>query len=268
MSNFNYIAEVPIYIADTLEIVLEKATKLLGLGFNTLAFPDRARAESNVASIQELLKLGIFEKLPKDKILPIIATRTKLPEELDEIVKNLKSIGINNLFIVTGDPHKSSRANFLTSLDVLPNLSKQFSIGAAVHADTTALDRDIKKIDAGAKFLIVQACYDQNKWMKWIAEASKQGLNKKVSIYQVVIPLTNKAILENMHAIHDVSLPNDLYNELCTYDENALRDYGVTNAISQINQVKQNSFFSGVYMYSRDFEVLTSIFNYHAPEKL
>lgn len=259
MSNFNYISEVSINANDTLDIVLQKSNALLDLGATMLAFPDRARADSSIASIHDLLKLGIFEKLPPDKFLAILATRTKLPEEINDVVSKLKSQNVKNLFVVTGDPHKNSRNNFLTSLDVIPNLSKEFNVGAAVHADVVSLDRDTKKVDAGAKFLIAQACYDQNKWMEWIAEATTLGLNRKANIYQTVIPLTNKVILESIHALHDINLPDNLYHQLCGYDENTLRQYGITSALSQINQVKQNSFFSGVYVYTKEFETISQI---------
>lgn len=261
MINFTKIAEVSVNTNDTLEAVLQKVNTLLSLGFDMLAFSDRARADDEIANIQYLLKLGIFEKLSPEKFLSILATRTKLPEEIDEIVKNLINQNVKNLLVVTGDPHKNSRNNFLTSLDIIPKLSKNFAVGAAVHADIVSLDRDIKKVQSGAKFLIVQACYENEKWNAWIKEAMELGLNKKARIFQTVIPLTNKAILESMHDLHDVSLPEETYNELSAFDEAKLKEYGVTNAIAQIKEAQQNNFFSGVYVYSKDREVLEKILN-------
>lgn len=264
--DFLFTSEVSVLINETAEQILQKVNKLLNLGFNMVAFSDRARADSNVMTIGDLISTNIFTKINSDYLLPILATRTKHPEEIDQIAENLKKQNVKNLFIVTGDQQeamehhqKSSRTSFLTSLDVIPKLAKDFTVGAAVHADVTSINRDLKKIDAGAKFVIVQACYDTNKWTEWVKKAMELGIHKKVQIYQTIIPLTNKVILENMHALHDVNLPDELYNELSTFDEVKLKEYGLTRAISQIKEVKQNSFFSGVYIYCRDLETMSQI---------
>lgn len=257
--NFSLIAEVPISTSESASEILAKSSTLLKSGFNMLAFSDRARADSKIPTISDLLKLNIFPKINADNLLVVLATRTKQPEELDEIAEALKSQNVKNLLVVTGDPHKNSRSNFLTSLDIIPKLSQSFSVSAAIHADPLSSGRDIKKVNLGASTLIVQACYDSAKWNEWLKKATELGINKTARIYQTVIPLTYKAILETMKNIHDVSIPDSLYNELSMLSENDLMAQGINIAEAQISLVKQNNFFSGVYVYSRDLETMSQI---------
>lgn len=259
--NFSLIAEVPIITSESASEILAKSSTLLKSGFTMLAFSDRARADSKIPTISDLLKLNVFPKINSDNLLVVLATRTKQPEEIDEIAKALKSQNVKNLLVVTGDPHKNSRNNFLTSLDIIPKLAQSFSVSAAIHADSLSFGRDMKKLSLGASALIVQACYDSAKWNEWLKKATEYGINKTAKIYQTVIPLTNKAILETMKNIHDVSIPDSLYNELSALSEGDLLARGQNIAMGQINLVKQNNFFSGVYIYSRDLETLEQIKN-------
>lgn len=256
---FKLLAEVPIAKDETAATVLDKTKTLLGMGFDMLVFPDRSRSEGSIASIFDLIRLDVFPSIPADKSIIVLATRSKTLAEIASAAKYLKDQSVKNILLVTGDPHKFSRANFLSSVDVIPSLSKEFTIGGAIHPDLASQARDESKIVSGATFMMVQASYNPPIWGSWLSAAKAKNLNSKVKIYQVVIPLVSKAILENLRGVVDIDIPQDLYDKLNNLSAEELFNYGVTSSVSLIKQIKSDSFFSGVYIYCKDFAVLENI---------
>ena len=258
-TDFQYIGEVSIATSDTPEKIVQKSEELLKIGFNMLSFPDQARGDTDIATIEDIIKKGIFTKLDPNKCMPIVAARDKTEEEIISIANKLKSQGIKNLFLVSGDAHKSSTTNPHTSLSIIAKLAGDFNLGAVAHPDKVSLVRDVKKIKEGAKFLIAQATYNYESWSEWRVAAEKLGLNKDATIYQTIIPITNSTILNSLEHLAGVDTPDELINKLKNYNADELKNYGMTAAQSLINEIKSTNFFSGVYIYCKDLEVLRQI---------
>lgn len=257
--SFKLLAEVPIEKHETAQNVLAKAKLLFEMGFDMLVFPDRSRSDGNIASIFDLIRLNVFPSISADKSIVVFATRSKTLAEIGSASNYLKTQGVKNVLLVTGDPHKPSRTNFLTSVDVIPSMSKEFSVGGVIHPDMATQARDDSKITSGASFMMVQATYNPPVWSQWLAAARERKINEKAKIYQVVIPLVNKNILDSLRGVVDIDMPEALYDKLSTSSSDELLNYGITNAVSLINQIKNDPFFSGAYIYTKDFSVLKEI---------
>jgi methylenetetrahydrofolate reductase (NADPH) len=173
------------------------------------------------------------------------ATRDKVIADLNY----LKTIGIENLMLLRGDPPKDANGSFPHSNEFqhasdLISLAKKmnaFSIGAAAypekHPETSTLKEDLEnmriKYEAGADFLLTQMFFDNETYYKYIKQVRNKGINCR--IIPGIIPITNYRQIRKFIEMTGASVPDVLAEKIESGKGNPEKIYqiGLDFAIKQ-----------------------------------
>ena len=183
-------------------------------------------------------------------------------ESIDEILKELKDKGIENILALRGDKnpdfeikHDFKYASELTEYIMTEHTGFHVS-GACypeVHQEAPNMIEDIKnlkkKVDAGADHLISQLFFDNNAFYDFIEKVKIAGIN--VPIEAGIMPVTNKHQIERMVSMCGASIPSKLSKVLQRFGDNpvAMRDAGISYAVDQIIDLTANG-VDGVHIYT------------------
>ncbi len=257
--HFVTIAEIAASKKNTTQDIAQSASKLLSQDIDVVAFSDQALVKSELLKLSELIDLRLFNQLPAGAIMPVLKSRTKTESEVEKVITDLKNQGVENLFVVTGDPSGEKQETNRTSLDNLPLATNHFFTGAVAHPQISDIPNMRKKIKAGAQFFIMQATYDEAGWSKWATEIKKQKLNQKVPIIAVVMPVTSTIMLNVIQDIKDVSVPTSFINTFQGLHGDEIRAQGLKLAKATIKTYKAANIFSGIYIYSKSTELIIEL---------
>jgi methylenetetrahydrofolate reductase (NADPH) len=103
------------------------------------------------------------------------------------------------------------------------------------------MDSDIgfqkRKVDAGAKFLITQLFFDNERYFEFVERARTAGID--VPIIPGVMPVTNFSQIKRFTEMCGASIPTHLECELEArqHDPDAVRDLGVAYATLQCSEL-------------------------------
>ncbi|MBP1668733.1 MAG: metF [Bacteroidetes bacterium] len=164
-------------------------------------------------------------------------------------IGHLKTIGIENLMLLRGDPPKGKAdsfnkdSSFQHASDLIP-LARSlhpFSIGAAAypekHPEAQTLKEDLEhlllKYEAGADFLLTQLFFDNEAYYKYVTLARNKGINCR--IIPGIIPITSYKQIQKFTAMTGAYVPTALADKIKTYADNPEKIYqtGLDFAIKQ-----------------------------------
>lgn len=259
------IAEIAAKRQDAKSFLLEKAHQVFSLQTDMLTFSDMAHAHPDFQSIEKLLGQRIFEELPGSSLLPVFAMRRKRKKDLPTIIRKLKSQNIQNLIVVTGDPSPKGVSNVesgLTSLDGLSVLSKHFFVGAVCSPKVEEIEKTKAKINAGAKFFIVQATFNMKEFTDWAKEIKKQNLHKKAHFIPALIPLTRSTTINAVATFPDIAVTRDMYKKFSNLSEKEVFQEGIRLAKEMLARYNDFHIFSGVYLYTKSPKVLQELLGF------
>lgn len=155
----------------------------------------------------------IQEQLGKEAIMHFTC-RDRNKIEIEAILLAAHALGINNILALTGDKAKDAKAVFeFSSVGLIEFIRKlnekhgmDFFVGAGMNANAADLENEIyrtkKKIDAGAKFIITQPCFDVERIKKIKEEISPVLIG--------VLLVSDKKSAEFCSKIPGISISNDL----------------------------------------------------------
>jgi methylenetetrahydrofolate reductase (NADPH) len=164
-------------------------------------------------------------------------------------IGHLKTIGIENLMLLRGDPPKGTAASFnknssfqhASDLIPLARSLHPFSIGAAAypekHPEAQTLKEDLEhlllKYEAGADFLLTQLFFDNEAYYKYVTLARNKGINCR--IIPGIIPITSYKQIQKFTAMTGAYVPTALADKIKTYADNPEKIYqtGLDFAIKQ-----------------------------------
>lgn len=252
---FVTMAEIAAKQNETKQKLIKKAEKLLDMQIDFVTFSDRAHGWTDFVPVEQLLQMGIYDKLQPQTLLQVFATRRKTEEQIQTLISKLKQKGIENLFVVTGDKGEHDVSN-ITSLAALPILSPHFFTGSVAKPDITDIPKTLEKIQKGAQFFIVQSTYDHKAWEIWVKEIKRKKLHKKVHFIQSLIPVVTKKTIAAMQAFPDVPVAKDIVEQFEALPEQQVAAAGRTLAKQLVKTYKEAGVFSGVYIFSRSFRVI------------
>ena len=154
------------------------------------------------------------------------ASREKIKADL----AILRTMGINRLMLLRGDPQKSAD-RFETPMDGFSHASElvaftrslygnEFSIGSGAypetHPEAPSAEEDVnnlkKKVDAGCDFLITQFFFDNSRFFDFIKRARSAGIT--CPIIPGILPITHYNQLERFVRISRASVPEALLHDL------------------------------------------------------
>lgn len=181
--------------------------------------------------------------------------------EIDYILDNLKSNGIENILALRGDisEEKNLRGNFKYAYELISYIKKRgnFNIAAACYPEGHVRGRDLKedlihlklKEESGASHFISQLFFDNNYFYNFLEQKDK--LNIKSSIEAGIMPVTNKLQIERITSLCGVKLPEKFVKIVNKYefDKEALRDAGIAYAVEQIVDLVSSG-VQGIHLYT------------------
>lgn len=189
------------------------------------------------------------------------ATREKVEEDL----RKLQSIHIENLMLLRGDPPKgeakfeSPRNGFKHASELISYVDDQFDFckaGACYvekHPEASSLEEDIvnlkKKVDSGADFLITQLFFNNRYYFNFVKKAKKAGINCR--IIPGIIPITSFKQIERFTGMSGTRIPAELSVRLEEHQDNPAKTYqiGVDYAIQQCKELLAGG-SPGIHFYT------------------
>jgi len=196
-------------------------------------------------------------------VVPHILCGGFTKEETENVLIEMKFLGINDVLALRGDPQRGSRS-FIPEKgghshtfelvqqiadmnrgkyleDTLVNAEPaSFCIGVAGYpekhfeAPNRLVDMEHlkKKVDAGAEYIVTQMFFDNNRFCRFRDECIKMGIN--VPIIPGLKPISALNDINLLPQTFHIDLPNDLFSEVqkCKSDNDA-REVGIEWATKQ-----------------------------------
>ena len=193
-------------------------------------------------------------------------------KRIEEDVEGIKANGIDNILALRGDitengvpgefRHASDLMKFIDDPDIC--------IGGACypegHVESLNPDDDLVhlygKQEAGAKFLVTQLFFENERFYRFLEKARKVGVT--VPITTGVMPILGKSQISRMIFMCGASLPSEIIRILNRYenDPESLGKAGIDYAARQIEGLLKNG-ADGVHIYTMNRpEIATQIMEY------
>ncbi len=176
-------------------------------------------------------------------------------KDLDNILKDYKGHGIENVLALRGDPPRGSDKfiahpdGYCYAIDLvrLVVLVGGYSIGVAVypegHTEAPDLETDMyytkQKINAGADFAITQMFFDNRFFYNFMERAGKAGIT--IPIIPGIMPITDIEKIKRFSKMSGATLPRSIVEpmEKAASPEEA-RKLGIEFATRQCEDLRQN----------------------------
>jgi len=187
-------------------------------------------------------------------------------EETEYALIDLQFLGIENVLVLRGDARKTDQSFIPTpgghnfACDLLEQVTKMnngkylhedheavkadFCIGVAgypeKHFESPNLKTDFKylkqKIDGGAEFIVTQMFYDNKKYVEFVENCRKNGIN--VPVIPGLKPITSSKQLVNLPKIFHIDIPEDLSDAIqdCK-SEVDVKEVGIEWMINQCKEL-------------------------------
>ena len=213
----------------------------------------------------------LVRKLRQDKrqdVLAYVACFGLGPEELDEVIGDYRSLGVQTMLTVRGDepreqegfsPHPKS---FAHASDFLRHAKASFDtcFGAACypegHIESEGKEADLDflkgKVDLGAEFLIANYFYDNRLFFDFRDRCTAIGID--VPILPGVMPVFSIKMMESLARLCGATIPDQLRDGLGTLppdDKEALTSFGVDYAVNQCRGLLEAG-VPGLHIYTMD----------------
>jgi methylenetetrahydrofolate reductase (NADPH) len=185
--------------------------------------------------------------------------------EIDEILETLETGGVHNVLALRGDPPQDL-ANYTPPIDGFEYANELtefivsrggFCIGGAcypeVHPEAPNAEVDlenlVRKVRAGARFVITQLFFDNEKFFAFVERARAAGID--VPIVAGIMPITSVKSIRRMIALGGGSIPAELDAELSRVDDDdaATLEIGVRWATEQCRELIDRG-VPGIHFYT------------------
>lgn len=176
-------------------------------------------------------------------------------QDLENILKDYKRLGVENVLALRGDPPKGT-PEFIThpegycyAIDLVKLVVSMggYSIGVAVypegHSEAPDLETDMyytkQKIDAGADFAITQMFFDNSFYYDFLERAGKAGIT--IPILPGIMPITDIEKIRRFSQMTGATLPPSIVEsmEKAASPEEAIK-LGIEFATEQCEDLRRN----------------------------
>jgi len=187
------------------------------------------------------------------------------PEELDQIIDDLKNNDIENILALRGDPPRNEPnfvfkpGHYCYANELVKHIRRKdgFCIGAAAypegHPECKRWEEDWSrlrdKVNAGVDFLVTQLFFDNRVFYNFKEALLRMGVD--VPVTAGIMPVLNPSQIKRMVYLSGASMPAKLLQMFDKYGDN-LGDFekaGIDYAIEQINDLIANQ-VEGVHFYT------------------
>jgi len=202
--------------------------------------------------------LEMLKELEKTEVLAHLTCIGFKKEEIFEMLARYKSIRIENILALRGDPPKDvsdfdiDRGDFKFAKDLIQFIKQNgdFSIGVAVypegHPESPNIEKDIEytieKIDSGADFAITQMFFKNSHFYNFMDKITKKGV--KIPILTGIMPITNFNRIKEFAFFCKTEIPQELEKKFAPFIGKPLDEMkaGVEYAVSQCEDLIKNGF--------------------------
>jgi methylenetetrahydrofolate reductase (NADPH) len=188
-------------------------------------------------------------------------------EETENVLIEMKFLGINDVLALRGDPQRGSRSfipekgGHTHTYELVQQIADMnrgkyleeglenaepasFCIGVAAYPEKhfEAPNRQVdmahlkQKVDAGAHYIVTQMFFDNNKFCRFRDECSRAGID--VPIIPGLKPISALNDIKLLPQTFHIDLPNDLFSAVqkCKTDSEA-REVGIEWAVTQTREL-------------------------------
>lgn len=189
------------------------------------------------------------------------ASSTK--EEVRQVIRNLKELGIENILALRGDivPGMTfpSEDRFHYAYELVEEIKKHgdFCIGAACypegHVENEHKEDDIKylkqKVDSGVDFLTTQMFFDNDIHYNFLYRIREAGIN--VPVLPGIMPITTAAQMKRSQELSGTVFPRRFLALLDRFGDypDAMKQAGIAYATDQIIDLLANG-VKNIHVYS------------------
>lgn len=182
-------------------------------------------------------------------------------DEIDIILDDLKSHGIENILALRGDipVGQDPKGEFNYAYELISHIKKRgdFNILGACYPEGHVRGRDLKedmmhlklKEEMGATHFISQLFFDNNYFYDMLEEKDKLGI--KSAIQAGIMPVVNKNQIERISSLCGAHIPEKFIKIMNKYehDKDALREAGIAYAVEQIVDLVSSG-VDGIHLYT------------------
>jgi methylenetetrahydrofolate reductase (NADPH) len=202
--------------------------------------------------------------------LDTILHLTSSQSSIDDIrchLQKAKDAGIKNILALRGDREEhhtesSALSGFNFATDLVAHIRKEhgdhFVIGVAGyptgHPEATSYEEDLlhlkEKVDAGADFIITQLFFKTEVYVKFVEDCRRLGI--RVPIIPGVMPIQSYDSLRHIVKLSKLEVPKEILDiiEPLRNNDEAIRNYGVHQAVEMIKALFQSGTAPGVHFYT------------------
>lgn len=188
------------------------------------------------------------------------------PEDLCACLDEFKSIGVQTVLVVRGDPPTWDES-FKPHPEALPHASDllrfikeryAFCLGAAGypegHKEAQSKDKDLEyaklKVEQGADYIVTQYCYDNRLFFDFVKRARACGI--AVPIFAGIMPIYTVPLMESLAKICGARITDTLrdgLSKLPADDKKAVSQFGVDFATAQCRELLEHG-VDGLHFYT------------------
>lgn len=190
-------------------------------------------------------------------------------DEIEIVLKELASRGVENLVALRGDPPKGETefkpvpGGFRYAGDLVgyirnhPTFKQAFSIAVAGypegHVECRDKGKDLenlkRKVDHGADVVITQLFFDNRDYLDFVSRARKAGI--RVPIVAGIMPVTNGSQIQKFAEMCGAKIPAVLRDKILQYgeDQSAVEAYGIEYATKQCAGLVEEG-VPGIHFYT------------------
>jgi methylenetetrahydrofolate reductase (NADPH) len=165
------------------------------------------------------------------------------PDQLRETMGRLHEAGIENLLALGGDRIKSTEFGFCLGGACYP---ETHSLAPSPEVDLQNL---VRKVEAGAEFLITQLFFDNRDFFDFCERARDAGIG--VPIVAGIMPILSAASIRRMTSLSGAKIPAELEAKLSEveHDDASTYDVGVEWATVQCRELLERG-VPGIHFYT------------------
>ena len=174
-------------------------------------------------------------------------------DEVKDYINLISEKGIKNILALRGDPPEGEKVfappengfAYANELVDFIKSSGDFTIGVAGYPEghiealdyDTDIDNLMRKIDAGADFIITQLFYNNNDFYKFKDILAKKNIT--IPLVPGIMPVTGQTMIKAITDICGATIPDELRQTLgkCKSDEDVCRA-GIDYSIKQCAELK------------------------------
>lgn len=197
-------------------------------------------------------------------------------EQIKGYLKKAKDLGIRNILALRGDaPNEDNMwqmqangLNYATDLvkSINANFKDDFTVVVAGypsgHPEATSYEDDLlhlkEKVDAGAHYIITQLFFKASTFKKFVDDCRAVGIT--CPIIPGVMPIQSFDSLRHIVKLSKLEVPEEIKSVVTPLrgNDDAIRNYGIHQAVSMIAELFHSGYADGVHMYTLNREVATT----------